>query len=264
MTGGLIECDCYAFVAPRKKKNDPHPCESDSSKGPLTPMTVPQQFVHRRPPDSATLDRKNPVAFIESGSDCLLTPAAETQLSQPVKTTKVDAASLVGVLQQLELLEKRQPPRIALKAKGKILFMETADIIAVHAQGNCASLKCGSTSYFVRESLCSIAVKLCPYGFIQIRRSVLVNISLVEEIQPLRTSEYRLRLSVGGTEYVVTRKYKENLRSLAPVWFGTERVYRLAPAKGERADVANQHPLVSEKSIVPSWALLKWSVQSDR
>jgi DNA-binding LytR/AlgR family response regulator len=68
--------------------------------------------------------------------------------------------------------------------------MEIADIIAVHAEGNYASLKCRSTPYFVRESLCSIAVKLGPFGFIQIRRSVLVNISLVEEIRALPTGEY--------------------------------------------------------------------------
>lgn len=193
-------------------------------------MTVPQQLVHRRPPASAAVDRKNSIAFIESRSGCSLTPGAETGMPEPVQTTKLGAARLIDVLQQLELLAKRQPPRIALKAKGKIFFMEMADIIAVHAEGNYASLKCRSTSYFVRESLCSIAAKLSPYGFIQIRRSVLVNISLVEEIQPLGTSEYRLRLS-GETEYVVTRKYKENLRSLAPLWFGSERICRSAPDK---------------------------------
>lgn len=195
-------------------------------------MTIPQRLVHRRPYDSSALDRKNPVVFIERGSDCLLPPVAETRLPEPVTTTKVDAASLVGVLQQLELLEKRKPPRMAVKAKGKIFFIEMADVIAVHAEVNYASLKCRLTSYFVRESLCSIAAKLSPYGFIQIRRSVLVNISFVEEIQPLGTSEYRLRLSAGGTGYVVTRKYKDNLRSLAPLWFGSERVRRSGLARG--------------------------------
>lgn len=194
-------------------------------------MTVPQQVVHRGPADSAAVDRKNPIGLTASMSDCLFALAAKIQLPQGVKTTKADAASLVGVLRQLELLATRQPPRIAVKAKSRIFFLEMADIMAVHAEGNYASLKCRTTSYFVRESLCSIAAKLSPYGFIQIRRSALVNISLVEEIQPLGTSEYRLRLSAGGTEYVVTRKYKENLRSLAPLWFGSERVRRSAPAR---------------------------------
>jgi two-component system LytT family response regulator len=66
-----------------------------------------------------------------------------------------------------------------------------------------------------------MAEKLKPYGFIRIHRSVVVNISAVEEIQPLPTGEYRLRLK-GGTEYVVTRTYKHNLRNLAQLWVGLE------------------------------------------
>jgi hypothetical protein len=44
-----------------------------------------------------------------------------------------------------------------------------------------------------------------------------VNISAVEEIQPLPTGEYRLRVK-GGKPYLVTRKYKDNLRDLAQLW----------------------------------------------
>jgi two-component system LytT family response regulator len=68
-----------------------------------------------------------------------------------------------------------------------------------------------------------MAAKLKPYGFIRIHRSVVVNISAVEEIQPLSTGEYRLRVK-GGQEYLVTRTYKDNLRELAQLWVGSERV----------------------------------------
>jgi hypothetical protein len=50
-----------------------------------------------------------------------------------------------------------------------------------------------------------MAEKLRPYGFIRIHRSVVVNISAVEEIQPLPTGEYRLRVK-GGKQYLVTRR----------------------------------------------------------
>jgi two-component system LytT family response regulator len=68
-----------------------------------------------------------------------------------------------------------------------------------------------------------MAEKLKPYGFIRIHRSVIVNISAVEEIQPLPTGEYRLRV-IGGNEYLVTRTYKRNLRDLAQLWVGSERL----------------------------------------
>jgi len=66
-----------------------------------------------------------------------------------------------------------------------------------------------------------MAEKLKQYGFIRIHRSILVNSSYVEEIQPWTTGEYALRLK-GGKECTVSRTYKNNLRSLARFWVGTE------------------------------------------
>ena len=114
-------------------------------------------------------------------------------------------------------------PRIAFKAKGRILFLDLAEVVAVQAEGNYVSLRHRTNPYVVRESLSFMAEMLKPYGFIRIHRSVVVNISAVEEIQPLPTGEYRLRVK-GGKEYLVTRTYKHNLRELAQLWVGSERL----------------------------------------
>ena len=127
------------------------------------------------------------------------------------------------VLRQLEVIAKRQTPRIAFKAKGSILFLDLAGILALEAEGNYVSLQYRPNPYLVHESLSSMAEKLKPYGFIRIHRSVVVNISAVEEIKPLPTGEYRLRVK-GGKEYLVTRTYKDNLRDLAQLWVGSERL----------------------------------------
>ena len=134
-----------------------------------------------------------------------------------------DARNLIGVLRQLEVMARRQAARIAFKAKGRILFLELAEIVAVEAEGNYVSLRHQPNPYLLRESLSSMAEKLKTYGFIRIHRSVVVNISAVEEIQPLPTGEYRLRVK-GGKEYLVTRTYKDNLRDLAQLWVGSERL----------------------------------------
>ena len=144
--------------------------------------------------------------------------AADTSL---LPVIGVDAAKLMRVFRQLEVIAKRQAPRIAFKAKGSILLLDLADILAVQAEGNYVSLRHQRNPYLVHESLSSMAEKLKPYGFMRIHRSVIVNISVVEEIQPLPTGEYRLRLK-GGKEYLVTRTYKHNLRDLAQLWVGTE------------------------------------------
>jgi two-component system LytT family response regulator len=135
----------------------------------------------------------------------------------------LDAANLIRVLRQLEVLAKQQTPRIAFKAKGRILFLDLTEIVAVQAEGNYVSLRHRLIPYLLRESLSSMAEKLKPYGFIRIHRSVVVNISAVEEIQPLPSGEYRLRVK-GGKEYLVTRTYKDNLRDLAQLWVGSDRL----------------------------------------
>jgi DNA-binding LytR/AlgR family response regulator len=134
---------------------------------------------------------------------------------------RIDAANLMRVLRQLEVISKRLAPRIAFKAKGSIVLLDLADILAVQAEGNYVSLRPRTNPYLVHESLSSMAEKLKPYGFIRIHRSVVVNVSAVEKIQPLPTGEYRLRVK-GGKEYLVTRTYKHNLRDLAQLWVGTE------------------------------------------
>jgi DNA-binding LytR/AlgR family response regulator len=136
---------------------------------------------------------------------------------------RVDAEDFMRVWRQLEVIAKRQAPRIAFKAKGSILLLDLADILAVQAEGNYVSLRHPTNAYLVHESLSSMAEKLKPYGFIRIHRSVVVNVSAVEEIQPLPTGEYRLRVR-GGKEYLVTRTYKNNLRDLAQLWVGSGEI----------------------------------------
>jgi DNA-binding LytR/AlgR family response regulator len=192
----------------------------------ITREMLVQQAAHANVPASPLPG--DTMCSIESGRDYTLESTAEDRFHEPADTsllpvTRVDAANLIRALQQLEVIAKRQAPRIAFKAKGRILFVDLAEIVAVQAEGNYVSLRHRPDPYLLRESLSSMAEKLKPYGFIRIHRSVVVNISAVEEIQPLATGEYRLRVK-GGKEYLVTRTYKDNLRDLAELWVGSERL----------------------------------------
>ena len=185
-----------------------------------------QEAAHANEDVSAGPVRGDTICSIKSRRDYEST--AEDGFYEPADTsllpvTRVDAANLIRLLRQLEVIAKRQAPRIAFKAKGRILFLDLAEIVAVQAEGNYVSLRYRPKPYLLHESLSSMAEKLKPYGFIRIHRSVVVNISAVEEIQPLPTGEYRLRVK-GGKEYLVTRTYKDNLRDLAQLWVGSERL----------------------------------------
>ncbi|HTA23855.1 MAG TPA: LytTR family DNA-binding domain-containing protein [Terriglobales bacterium] len=120
--------------------------------------------------------------------------------------------------------QQRQSTRIAIKANGRIVFIDPDDVIAVEAEGNYVSVRRRSDSYLLRESISIMAEILKPYGFVRIHRSVLVNSSFVEQIQSRLTGGYGLRVK-GGKEYTVTRTYKNNLKSLAAAWIGTDILF---------------------------------------
>jgi DNA-binding LytR/AlgR family response regulator len=122
-------------------------------------------------------------------------------------------------LPRLQALAKREPPRVAIKVKGRILFINLGDVVSVKAEGNYVLLQRASSSHLLRESISAVAEKLQPHGFIRIHRSMLVNTTFVEEIKPYSRGEYGLRLK-GRQEYRVTRTYKPNLKLLAEFWLG--------------------------------------------
>ena len=114
--------------------------------------------------------KSRPDYTLESTADGFC-EVADTSLHPVIR---VDAANLMRALRQLEVIAKRQAPRIAIKAKGKILFLDVGEIVAVQAEGNYISLRHRTNPYLARESLSSMAEKLKPYGFVRIARSVVV------------------------------------------------------------------------------------------
>jgi two-component system LytT family response regulator len=163
-------------------------------------------------------------AFEKHAVDYVLKPFSNQRISEAlnraIRQRESERAALLRALPQLQKLPHVQESRIAIKVRGRILFLNPAEVIAVQAEGNYVLLQRECDSYLLRESISVVAEKLKPYGFIQIHRSVLVNASFVEHIKPCLTGEYELRLK-GGKEYTVTRTYKKNLKSLADSWISS-------------------------------------------
>jgi hypothetical protein len=126
-----------------------------------------------------------------------------------------------------EILEKAlraairisKPHRMAIKTKGRILFIDLAEVVAIEARGNYVLLQRQSSSSMLRASISELERKLEPCGFIRIHRSVLVNSSWIQEIRPWTQREYAVRMR-EGKEYALSRSYKENLKSIAQFWIG--------------------------------------------
>ena len=135
-----------------------------------------------------------------------------------------------------------QAPRIAFKANGSILLLDLADISAVQAEGNYVSLQHRPNPYLVHESLSSMVEKLKPYGFIRIHRSVIVNISAVEEVQPLPTGEVQAACkrweAIPGNAYIQTQPQRSGstvgrLRAALRLT-GSKRFYVVIPSEHSR------------------------------
>jgi two-component system, LytTR family, response regulator len=165
-------------------------------------------------------------AFEKHAADYVLKPFSQERIHEALdvafrRTESERAARLVKLLPQLETMLSRAPAKIAIKDKGRIVFIDPSNVTVVQAQGNYVLLQRQTGSYLLRESISTVAEKLKPYGFIRIHRSVLVNSSFVEELQPWPTGEYVLRIK-GGKELTVSRTYKKNLNSLAQFWVGVQ------------------------------------------
>jgi two-component system LytT family response regulator len=163
-------------------------------------------------------------AFKKHAVDYVLKPFSSERINEAIdvafrRTAGERAARLVEDLPQFQSLLQRIPNRIAIKSNGRILFLDTGDVLAVRAEGNYVLLERENSSNLLRESISVMAKTLRPYGFIQIHRSVLVNAAFVEEIQRFPAGEYGLRIK-GGKEYTVTRSFKKNLRGIAGSWIG--------------------------------------------
>jgi two-component system LytT family response regulator len=164
-------------------------------------------------------------AFERHAIDYVLKPFSDERihnaLDAAARRTQTEKVSrLIELLPRLEVLV-RKPSRLAIKTKGRVIFVDPAEIVSVEAQGNYVLLQRVSGSYLLRESISAVAEKLRPHGFIRIHRSVLVNSAFVEEIHPwMATGEYVLRMK-GGKELTVSRTYKRNLREITTHWVGS-------------------------------------------
>ena len=131
----------------------------------------------------------------------------------------LETTKLTEVATRLGGLSRNLFPRIAIKTKGRIVFVSSADVLAIEAKGKHVLVQGQSSSHFVRESISAMAATLSTCGFTRIHRSVLVNSLFIDEIQPRSTGEYLVRMK-GGKEYVATRTFRRNFKLLAEFWIG--------------------------------------------
>lgn len=122
--------------------------------------------------------------------------------------------------------EDEQPrplERIAVKQAGRIIFLGVNEINWIEAQGNYVQLHTERESHqqqqqqhhhhLLRETMDGIESKLDPARFLRLRRSTIVCIERIKELQPLFNGEYLVILQ-DGTRLTSSRRYRRNLDAL--------------------------------------------------
>jgi two-component system, LytTR family, response regulator len=163
-------------------------------------------------------------AFEKRAVDYVLKPFSMARIQEAIDNAKQRSAEERAAI-LMDLPQFRTKPaaasKVAIKSKGRILLVDPSEILAVKAEGNYVLLERRTGSDILRESISVLTEKLKSYGFIRVHRSILVNTSFVEELHPLFSGDYLLKMT-GGREYPVSRSYKKNLNQFAGLWIGTE------------------------------------------
>jgi two-component system LytT family response regulator len=155
-------------------------------------------------------------AFEVNALDYLLKSFQPTRFKEAVQRARdLIANKQAGVTARglLALLGQAPAPaghltRLAVKAPGKVTFVELDRVQAIEAAGKYAVVHVGKESHVLRETMSSLESHLPPQRFLRISRSVIVNIDQIQELQPMFKGENLVVLK-NGRSYPTTRPIRE-------------------------------------------------------
>jgi hypothetical protein len=104
-----------------------------------------------------------------------------------------------------------QLPRVAVKTRGRLSYVEVDSIEWIETQGNYLALHVGRHAHLIRETLASFERRLDPGRFVRVHRRTIVAVDRIREIRPLANGDSTLTLH-DGRELRASRRYREALR----------------------------------------------------
>ena len=140
-------------------------------------------------------------AFEKRAVDYVLKPFVTARVHEALdialrRTAQGRVEQLLSALQDLELRPNRSS-RLAIKDKGRVLFVDIGEIVSVEANGNYVLLQQKTATYVLRESIASIAMMLKPgtgsFGFIDPHWSMLDLLRAYSQVLAVNMSYERKR-----------------------------------------------------------------------
>ena len=120
---------------------------------------------------------------------------------------------IVRLLSGLPTRGEQYLQRIAIRQGERIRFLGIDEVEWILSQGNYIELHSGGKKFLLRETMSGIEKKLDPRQFLRIRRSTVIRVDHIKEIQPMFNGEFTV-LMRDGTELATSRRYRKRLESL--------------------------------------------------
>lgn len=144
-------------------------------------------------------------AYSEYALDAFKVNAVD-YLVKPVETERL-AQAISRVRENVALhLQAQKSERIPVEKGGKKIFIPIDSIRFVMARDDYAYLQTDDDRYFSTVSLAQLEKRLDGHGFFRVHRGYLVNLSLVEEVEPVAGGTLSLALNGVDERIPVSRR----------------------------------------------------------
>jgi hypothetical protein len=105
-----------------------------------------------------------------------------------------------------------RPERFLVKKLGKEFLLPANEIEYVSAMGNYVNLHVRGRDYPLRATMQGIEARLDPKHFRRIHRSYIVNVNLVDHIEPAESGDATVMMKTGAS-LSMSRRYRENIEA---------------------------------------------------
>jgi two-component system LytT family response regulator len=157
-------------------------------------------------------------AFRVHALDYVLKPVEPDRLDEALAHARVRIAEQrlpagdAGVSGLLEELSRRQTylTRVPVRAEGRVLVIDLADIDWIGAADNYVTLHAGAREHLVRDTIANFDRRLDPESFVRIHRSTIVQIDRIAELEPDFHGDFTVRLK-NGTALALSRTFRSRV-----------------------------------------------------
>ena len=102
------------------------------------------------------------------------------------------------------------PGRLVVREHGRLHILRDDQIDRIEAEGRHCILHCGNAHHRIDGPLTSLGARLREHCFVQVSRSVLVNVDRIRELQEMFKGNM-VAVMKGGAEVAVSRRFRKRV-----------------------------------------------------